>query len=281
MGLMVTILAGFIAYSIADRPGLAPGMICGALSSTLGAGFIGGIVAGFLAGYIARFMKEHLKLPKSLKSLLPILIIPFITTLIVGLLMVFVIGTPVAWIMNAMETWLKSMGTGNLVLLGIIMGGMMAVDMGGPINKASYMVGTALLASNICAPMAAVMAAGMTPPLGLALATFIAKKKFNNEEREAGKTAVVLGLSFITEGAIPFAASDPFRVIPSCIVGSAVAGGLAMVFGCLLRAPHGGIFTMLIPGAVTNVFQYLLSIIIGSVVTALLVIVLKKDKKAE
>lgn len=279
MGLMVPILAGYIAYSIADKPGLAPGLVGGALASTLGAGFLGGIVAGFLAGYVAKLLKDHLKLPKTLESLKPVLIIPFIATFVVGLLMVYVIGTPVAWVMNALVSWLKNMGTANAILLGVIMGAMMATDMGGPINKAAYTVGTALLASSIYAPMAAVMAAGMTPPLGIALATFIAKKKFNSEEREAGKAAAVLGLSFVTEGAIPFAAADPLRVIPSCMVGSAITGGLSMAFGCLLRAPHGGLFVMLIPNAVTNVLQYILSIIIGTIVTALLVAALKKNKE--
>ncbi len=279
MGLMVPVLGGYIAYSIADRPGIAPGFIGGMLASTLGAGFLGGILAGFIAGYIAKFLKDHLKLPKSLESLKPILIIPFIATLIVGLLMTYVIGTPVALAMNALVTWLKNMGTVNAILLGVIMGGMMAIDMGGPINKAAYTVGTALLASSVYGPMAAVMAAGMTPPLGLALATFIAKNKFTKEEREAGKVATVLGLSFITEGAIPFAAADPLRVIPATMIGSAVAGGLSEAFGCLLRAPHGGLFVMLIPNAVTNILQYLLAIVIGSIITAALVIMLKKTKK--
>jgi fructose PTS system EIIBC or EIIC component len=281
MGLMVPILAGYIAFSIADRPGLAPGLIGGMLSSSLGAGFLGGILAGFLAGYTAKLMKDKLHLPKSLESLKPILIIPFLSTLVVGLVMVFVVGTPFAMLMNALVAWLKNMGSVNAILLGVIMGAMMATDMGGPINKAAYTVGTALIASSIFGPMAAVMAAGMTPPIGIAIATFVAKKKFDQEEREAGKAALVLGLSFITEGAIPFAASDPLRVIPSCMIGSAVAGGLSEAFGCLLRAPHGGLFVMLIPNAVTNVLPYLLSVIIGSVVTALLVIFLKKDKAAQ
>lgn len=281
MGLMVPVLAGYIAFSIADRPGLAPGLIGGMLSSTLGAGFLGGILAGFLAGYSAKLLKDHLPLPKSLESLKPILIIPFLSTLFVGLIMVFVIGTPFAMLMNSLVSWLKNMGSVNAILLGVIMGAMMATDMGGPINKAAYTVGTALIASSIYAPMAAVMAAGMTPPIGLALATFIAKKKFNTEEREAGKAALVLGLSFITEGAIPFAAADPLKVIPSCMIGSAIAGGLSEAFGCLLRAPHGGLFVMLIPNAVGNVLQYLLAIIIGSVVTALLVVLLKKNKVAQ
>lgn len=278
MGLMVPVLAGYIAYSIADKPGLAPGLIGGALASTIGAGFLGGILAGFIAGYTAKFLKDHLKLPKSVESLKPVLIIPFLATFVVGLLMVYVIGNPVSWIMNALVSWLKNMGTTNAILLGVVMGAMMATDMGGPINKAAYTVGTALIASSIYGPMAAVMAAGMTPPLGIAIATFIAKKKFTSEEREAGKAAAFLGLSFITEGAIPFAAADPLRVIPSCMIGSAITGGLSMAFGCLLRAPHGGLFVMLIPNAVTNVLQYILSIAIGSVVTGLILVALKKNK---
>lgn len=278
LGLMVPVLSGYIAFSIADRPGLAPGLVGGMLSYTLGAGFLGGILSGFIAGYIAKLLKDHLHLPKSLESLKPILIIPLISTLIVGLIMVFIIGTPFAMLMNSLVAWLKSMNSVNAILLGAIMGAMMATDMGGPINKAAYTVGTALIASNIYAPMAAVMAGGMTAPIGIAIATFIAKKKFNNEERQAGKAALVLGLSFITEGAIPFAAADPLRIIPSCMIGSAVAGGLSEAFGCLLMAPHGGLFVMLIPNAVSNALLYLLAIAIGSVVTALLVILLKKDK---
>lgn len=281
MGLMVPILAGFIAYSIADKPGLAPGMICGALSTALGAGFLGGILVGFLAGYLALALKKYLPLPKIIESIRPVLIIPFITTLVVGLLMVFVIGTPVAWVMNALVAWLKGMNTANALLVGLIMGAMMATDMGGPINKAAYTVGTVLIASNVYGPMAAVMAAGMTPPLGLALATFLAKRKFDEEEREAGKAAVVLGLSFITEGAIPFAAADPLRVIPSCMAGSAITGGLSMAMGCLLRAPHGGLFVLLIPNAVTNVLQYFLSIIIGTAVTTILIVMLKRNKTTD
>jgi len=279
-GLMVPILSGYIAYSIADKPGLAPGLVGGALASTLGAGFLGGILTGFIAGYIVKFLKEKIKLPKSIETLKPIIIIPFVATLIVGLLMVFVIGTPVSMLMNSLVDWLKNLGMANAILLGVVMGAMMATDMGGPINKAAYTVGTALIASEVFGPMAAVMAAGMTPPLGLALATFIAKNKFTPEEREAGKAATVLGLSFITEGAIPFAAADPLRVIPSCMLGSAVTGGLSMAFGCLLRAPHGGLFVMLIPNAVANVFQYLLSIAIGTCVTAFTLVLLKKTKKA-
>ncbi|HNX64521.1 MAG TPA: fructose-specific PTS transporter subunit EIIC [Oscillospiraceae bacterium] len=280
MGLMVPVLSGYIAFSIAGKPGLAPGLIGGMLSATLGAGFLGGLLTGILAGYLAKLIIEKLKLPKSLESLKPILIIPFVVTLIVGLLMYYVIGTPVANLMGWLVEWLNGLGTANAVLLGVIMGGMMAVDMGGPINKAAYTVGTALIASQIYGPMAAVMAAGMVPPLAVALATFIAKNKFTSDEREAGKAAAVLGLAFISEGAIPFAAADPLRVIPSCIIGSAAAGGLSMAFGCLLRAPHGGLFVMLIPNAVSHVALYLVAIAVGTVISGLLISVLKKPKVA-
>ncbi|WP_188624060.1 PTS fructose transporter subunit IIC [Caldalkalibacillus thermarum] len=277
--LMVPVLAGFISYSIADKPGLAPGLVGGMLASQLGAGFLGGIVAGFLAGYIAKWLKDTIKLPKNFEGLKPVLIIPVLSTLAVGLLMIYVIGTPVVAIMDGLTNWLQGLTAANAVLLGVIMGAMMAFDMGGPVNKAAYTVAVGLLGSEIYEPMAAVMAAGMTPPLGLWLATLLAPKKYTLEEREAGKAAGVLGISFITEGAIPFAAADPFRVIPSIMVGSAVAGGLSMLFGAKLLAPHGGIFVLPIPNAVENLLLYALAIAIGTVVTALMVNALKKTKE--
>ncbi|RSK26789.1 PTS fructose transporter subunit IIBC [Bacillus sp. HMF5848] len=276
--LMVPILAGYIAYSIADRPGLAPGLVGGMLASQGGSGFLGGIIAGFLAGYIAKFLKDYIKLPRNFEGLKPVLIIPFFSTLVVGLLMVYVIGTPVSNIMEGLSNWLAGLNTGNAVALGLILGAMMAFDMGGPVNKAAYTFAVGLLASNIYEPMAAVMAAGMTPPLGLWLATMLAPKNFTVEEKEAGKAAGVLGISFITEGAIPFAAADPFRVIPSLMVGSATAGALSMVFNAALKAPHGGIFVLFIPNAVTNVLMYALAIAIGTVVTAVMVNLLKGMK---
>lgn len=275
--LMVPILAGFIAYSIADRPGLVPGLVGGMLASKIGAGFLGGIIAGFCAGYIALWLKNNIKLPKSMEGLKPVLIIPFFATLLIGLLMIYVIGTPVKAIMDMMTETLKGMSSANAGFLGLILGAMMAFDMGGPINKVAYTFGVGLLASNVFEPMAAIMAAGMTPPLGLALATFIAKKKFTPEERESGKAASVMGISFITEGAIPFAAADPVRVIPSLMVGSAVAGALSMIFNCALRAPHGGIFVLFIPNAVSNVGMYVVAIAAGTIVTALMLSVLKKN----
>lgn len=274
--LMVPVLAGFIAYSIADRPGLTPGLIGGMLAVNLNAGFLGGIVAGFLAGYVARWLRDAIRLPRVLEGLKPVLILPLLSTAITGLVMVYVVGAPVAAILAAMTAFLQGLGTTNAVVLGLILGGMMAVDMGGPINKAAYTFAVGLLTSGTSAPMAAVMAAGMTPPLGLALATLVAKTRFTAEEREAGGAAAVLGLSFITEGAIPFAAKDPARVIPAIIAGSAVAGALSMALGCLLVAPHGGIFVLAIPHAVTHLGLYALSIVVGTLVTTCLLIVLKK-----
>lgn len=278
--LMVPILSGFIAFSIAEKPGLAPGLVGGMLAAQNGAGFLGGIISGFLAGYIAVLLRNWIKLPKNFEGLKPILIIPLLGTLITGLLMIYVIGGPVKAIMDALTSWLSGMGTTNAVLLGLILGAMMAFDMGGPLNKAAYTFSIGLLSTNITGPMAATMAAGMVPPLGLWLATMLAPKKYNNEEREAGKAAAVLGLSFITEGAIPFAAADPVRVIPSIVAGSAITGALSMAFGATLAAPHGGLFVLLIPNAVTQPLLYLLSIVIGTVVTAVLLNILKKEKVA-
>ncbi|GAW92125.1 PTS fructose transporter subunit IIC [Calderihabitans maritimus] len=274
--LMVPVLAGFIAYSIAEKPGLAPGLVGGMLASKIGAGFLGGIIAGFIAGYIAKWLKDAIKLPKNLEGLKPILIIPFLGTLATGLLMIYVVGGPVKAIMDGLTKWLSGLTGANAVILGLILGAMMAFDMGGPVNKAAYTFAVGLLGSEIYGPMAAVMAAGMTPPLGLWLATLLAPKKYTPEEREAGKAAAALGISFITEGAIPFAAADPFRVIPAIMVGSAVTGALSMLFGATLRAPHGGIFVLLIPHAVGNLFMYAVSIIIGTIVTAILVNLLKR-----
>jgi len=277
--LMVPVLAGYIAYSIADRPGLTPGLIGGMLANQIGAGFLGGILAGFIAGYITLGLKKSIKLPKSLEGLMPVLVLPLLSSLATGLLMIYVIGTPVKGIMDWLTLNLNNMSTANAAILGLILGAMMAVDMGGPVNKAAYAFAVGLLGSNTFEPMAAVMAAGMTPPLGIALATFIAKKKFTKEEREAGKAAAVLGVSFITEGAIPFAAADPLRVIPSIIAGSAVTGALSMFFRCTLRAPHGGIFVLPIPNAVGNLGFYIIAIIAGTLVTAALVSTLKPRKQ--
>ncbi|MER2541869.1 MAG: PTS fructose-like transporter subunit IIB [Candidatus Accumulibacter phosphatis] len=274
--LMIPVLAGFIAFSIADRPGLAPGLVGGMLASQLQAGFLGGIVAGFLAGYVARYLRDHIKLPVHFEGLKPVLLIPLLATLVVGLLMIYVVGSPARAIMEGLTQFLQSLSGTNAVLLGLLLGGMMAVDMGGPINKAAYTFGVGLLASNTFMPMAAVMAAGMVPPLGIALATFVAKNRFSVDEQIAGKAAAVLGISFITEGAIPFAAKDPLRVIPACVAGAATTGALSMFFGCTLHAPHGGIFVLAIPNAVGQLLPYIGAIAVGTLVTTLALIVLKK-----
>ncbi|MFC3395938.1 PTS fructose transporter subunit IIBC [Brenneria rubrifaciens] len=274
--LIVPVLAGYIAFSIADRPGLAPGLAGGILAVTMGAGFLGGIIAGFLAGYVVRAINNYIHLPQSMSALKPILIIPLLATLIMGLIMVYAVGTPVAKILTGLTHWLQSMGTANAVILGAILGGMMCTDMGGPVNKVAYVFGTTLLSSQIYAPMAAVMAAGMVPPLAMGLATFLARNKFNATEREGGKAALVLGLCFISEGAIPYAARDPMRVLPCCIVGGALTGALSMAVGAKLMAPHGGLFVLLIPGAITPVIGYLLAIIAGTVVAGVLYSLLKR-----
>ncbi|MEH6372002.1 PTS fructose transporter subunit IIBC [Pectobacterium carotovorum] len=275
--LMVPVLAGYIAFSIADRPGLTPGLVGGMLAVSTGAGFLGGIIAGFLAGYIARAINNKLILPQSLTALKPILIIPLFATLITGLIMIYVVGTPVAKILTGLTGWLQSMGTANAVILGAILGAMMCTDMGGPVNKVAYVFGTTLLSSQIYAPMAAVMAAGMVPPLAMGLATVLASKKFNPTEREGGKAAFVLGLCFISEGAIPYAARDPMRVLPCCIIGGALTGALSMAVGAKLMAPHGGLFVLLIPGAITPVIGYLLAIIAGTAVAGVLYALLKRS----
>lgn len=265
--LMIPVLAGYIAFSIADRPGLAPGLVGGMLASSTGAGFLGGIAAGFIAGYAAKFLADKVSLPQSMEALKPILIIPFVATLFTGLVMIYIVGGPVAGIMNGLTDFLNNMGSDSAVLLGVLLGAMMCFDLGGPVNKAAYAFGVGLLASQTYAPMAAIMAAGMVPALGMGLATFIAKNKFDQSEREAGKASFVLGLCFISEGAIPFAAKDPMRVIPACMAGGALTGALSMLFGAKLMAPHGGLFVLLIPNAITPVLMYLVAIAAGTAVT--------------
>ncbi|NWK87197.1 PTS fructose transporter subunit IIBC [Raoultella terrigena] len=276
--LMVPVLAGFIAFSIADRPGLTPGLIGGMLAVSGGSGFIGGIIAGFLAGYVAKLISKKLKLPPSMEALKPILIIPLVSSLIVGLAMIYLIGKPVAGILAGLTHWLQTMGTANAVLLGAILGAMMCTDMGGPVNKAAYAFGVGLLSTQTYAPMAAIMAAGMVPPLAMGIATLVARNKFDKGQREGGKAALVLGLCFISEGAIPFAARDPMRVLPCCIVGGAVTGAISMAIGAKLMAPHGGLFVLLIPGAITPVLGYLLAIIAGTLVAGLSYAVLKRPE---
>jgi len=273
--LMVPILSGYIAYSIADRPGIAPGMIGGGIAFAVNAGFIGGIISGFIAGYVVKWLNDVIKLPRTLDGLKPVLILPLLGTTVVGLLMFYVVGTPVAKVMKELADWLQAMQGSSAAVLGLILGCMMAFDMGGPVNKAAYAFATGLLTSSIYTPMAAVMAAGMTPPLGIALATFLFRNRFSEDEREAGKAAAALGISFITEGAIPFAAKDPFRVIPSTMVGSAVAGAISMSMGCGLTVPHGGVFVLFLPNTVLNLLPYIVAILAGTVITAVMLYILK------
>lgn len=282
--LMVPVMAGFIAYSIADRPGLAPGLIGGMLASSIGAGFLGGIAAGFIAGYTAKAIADNVKLPQTMEALKPILIIPFLASLITGLVMIYVVGTPIASIMKGLTDFLTGMSGANAILLGVILGAMMCFDLGGPVNKVAYVFGTGLLASNPnvpSLPMAAVMAAGMVPAIGMGIATFVARNKFIDSEREAGKASFVLGLCFISEGAIPFAARDPMRVIPSTMAGGALAGALSMLFGCGLMAPHGGLFVLLIPGAISNALMYIVAIAAGSALTGLMYAMLKPAQETQ
>ena len=274
--LFVAVLSAFIAFSIADRPGIAPGLVGGMLAQSLGAGFLGGIVSGFIAGYLTKFLADKIKLPATLEGLKPVLILPFLSTIAVGLLMIYVIAPPVQALNHAMNDWLNGMRGTNALFLGLLLGAMMAFDMGGPVNKAAYTFAVGLLASKIYTPMAAVIAAGMTPPLGLALAAILFKNRFDLEEREAGGPALVLGLSFITEGAIPFAAKDPLHVIPATMLGSAVAGAISMTCGVQFLVPHGGIFAALIPGAVTNLVPYLGAILAGTIVTTVALFFLKR-----
>lgn len=274
-GLMIPVLAGFIAMSIADRPGLAPGMVGGLMAATGEAGFLGGLIAGFLAGYLVVGIKKVFsRLPQSLEGIKPVLIFPLLGILLTGLIMLYIVIDPVKAINDGLTEWLSGLGTGNLVFLGLLLGGMMAIDMGGPINKAAFTFGIAMIDAGNYAPHAAIMAGGMVPPLGIAIATLLFRNKFTEQERDAGKTNFIMGASFITEGAIPFAAADPGRVIPSAVVGAAVAGALTMVFDIGLPAPHGGLFV--IPIVEGNWFLYLLAILIGAFVTAFMLGILKK-----
>lgn len=277
--LFIPILAGFISFSIADRPGLTPGLIGGMLAANLGAGFLGGIAAGFFAGYFTAWLNRALKLPDQLQGLKPVLLLPLISSLVIGLSMVFLIGPPVKIIMDGMSHWLMNMQDSSALVLGLILGAMMAFDMGGPVNKAAYTFSVGLVSTHIYGPMAAVMAAGMTPPLGIALAATLFKKYFTKDEIEARNATAVLGISFITEGAIPFAAADPLRVIPAIMTGSAITGALSMFLGCELLVPHGGIFVLAIPNAIKHGIAYLVAIVIGTVVTAGMLYLLKRLKK--
>ena len=274
-GFMLAVLAGYIAMSIADRPGLAVGFVGGAIAANGTSGFLGALIAGFVAGYLILFLKKIFsKLPNSLEGIKPVLLYPLIGIFLIGVIMMYLVEPPVGALNQLMNQGLESLSGVSAILLGILLAGMMSVDMGGPINKAAYVFGTASIASGNYHIMAAVMIGGMVPPLAIALATLLFKNKFTTEERKAGPTNIIMGLSFITEGAIPFAASDPLRVIPSCIVGSAVAGALSVAFNCTLMAPHGGIFVFLTVG---NPLMYLVALAVGSVVGCFCLGFLKKD----
>ncbi|WP_432484884.1 PTS fructose transporter subunit IIC [Kineococcus esterisolvens] len=278
-GFLVPVLAGFIAFGIADRPGIAPGFVGGALAVTVGAGFLGGLAAGFLGGFVALGL-ARLKVPNAVRGIMPVVVIPLVATIVTGFVMLVVLGRPLKWLMDSLTSGLNSLSGSGIVLLGVILGVMMAVDLGGPVNKVAYTFATTGLATAAASSgspvelkvMAAVMAAGMTPPLGIALATFLRKRLFTEAEQQNGKAAVLLGAFFISEGAIPFAAAAPLRIIPACMIGSGVTGGLVMAFGNALRAPHGGIVVL---GLVSQPLLYLLAIVVGTVVTALAVVAFK------
>lgn len=273
-GLMLPVLAGFIAMAIGDRPALTVGFVGGVLAANGTSGFLGALAAGFLAGYIIKALRMVCeKLPEALEKLTPVLIFPVVGVLVMGLSMNFIIEPVMGAINTALNNGLSSMGDSSRILLGIVLGGMMAIDMGGPFNKAAYVFGAGAIASGNYEIMAAVMIGGMTPPCAIALATLLFKNKFTKEERDAGPTNFIMGLAFITEGAIPFAASDPLHVLPACIIGSASAGALSMAFKCTLMAPHGGIFVFPVVG---NAFMYLLALVVGTVVSAVLLGFLKK-----
>ena len=276
-GFMLPVLAGYIAMSIGDRPALAVGFVGGMLANKGGSGFLGALLAGFIAGYLVVFLKKIFsKLPDSLEGLKPVLLYPLFGILLMGAIIIFIINPPVAAINTGLTSFLNSMGESSKIVLGVILGAMMAIDMGGPINKAAYVFGTASLASSQYDIMAAVMIGGMVPPLSIALCTTFFKNRFTKRERQSGLTNYIMGFSFITEGAIPFAASDPLRVIPACAIGSAVAGGLSMGLGCQLRAPHGGIFVVPV---IEHPLGYLIAIAVGSVVGMILLAILKKPLK--
>lgn len=273
---MLPVLAGFIAMAIGDRPALAVGFVGGMMAANGTSGFLGALAAGFAAGYIVLLLvKLCSKLPDALEKIAPVLIYPVVGILVMGLLMKFAVEPVMGYINTAMNNGLKSMGSGSRIVLGLVLGGMMAIDMGGPFNKAAYVYGTASIASGNYDMMASVMIGGMVPPCAIALATIIFKNKFSKQERQSGPTNLIMGLAFITEGAIPYAAADPFRVIPACVVGSGVAGALSMAFKCTLMAPHGGIFVVPVMG---NKFMYLLALVIGTAVSTVLLGILKKKQ---
>lgn len=270
--MMVPVLAGFIAFGIADRPGLAPGLVGGVLANQLKAGFLGGIIAGFIAGYVARWIKSW-RVPKNLRPIMPIFVIPLLSALIVGFLMIYVLGNPISSAMTAMTNWLKSMSTGNAVILAMIMGAMIAFDMGGPVNKVAFLFAAAMIGEGVYTIMGPVAVAICIPPLGMGVATLLAPNKYTKAEKEAGYGALAMGMIGITEGAIPFAAADPLRVIPSIMVGSSIGAAVAAIGKVGGHAPHGG--PIVLP-VVDNKIMFIVAVLIGIAVTALMVNALKK-----
>lgn len=275
--LMLPILSLGISQSISGKMGIVAGAVGGIMAIHTGSGFLGALIAGFLAGYITLFIINHIHLPKAIAGLKPILIVPLLSVLLTGALMALLIGEPIKMLLGELTNFLNSLGNANSAILGLLFGMMVAFDMGGPLNKTVCMFAIGLMSSGIYGPIAACMAAGMVPPLGIALATTLFSRKFTEQERETGKVTYILGLSFITEGAIPYAVADPLRVIPAIVAGSGLAGALSMILGCASRAPHGGIFVIFIPNVISNVMGYLLAIAAGSLLTALILLFLKKD----
>lgn len=277
LGLMVPVLSAFIGHSIANKQGFAPAITGGIIANTIGAGFLGGILAGLIAGYLVLLLNKGIKVPKSLAGLKTILVIPVLSTLIVGLLLYYVIGTPIQLLMSAITSFLGSMSGASVILLGLLFG-LFYFDLGGPCSKVIYTFGVGALSEQLYGPMAAAMVCGMVPPIGIAISTFVQKHLYTKAERETGKATLVLGLSFITEGAIPFAASDPFTVLPACMVGSAVGSIVSFLLGVGIRAPHGGIFLTVIPNAITNLAGFFIALLAGSIATAVVLGVLKTIK---
>ncbi|WP_017471434.1 PTS fructose transporter subunit IIC [Amphibacillus jilinensis] len=279
--LMVPALAAGIASSIAGRAGFAPGLIAGTLAAAGGSGFLGGMIGGILAGYVTDFTATKIHVKQSISAIFQLIVVPLISITIVGMAMVFLIDTPISWVLNGLTEFLNGLGETSGLMFGLLIGVMMAADMGGPINKAISTFSIGLMSAGVNAPIAACMMAGMTPPLGLALATVIFKNKFTLEEKTSGKSCWVLGASYITEGAIPFAVADPIRVIPSLMVGSAVAASISMAAGVTSMAPHGGVWVMFIPNVINNLPMYLLALVVGTLVTAVMIGLLKKPIKQE
>lgn len=279
--LMVPALSAGIASSIAGRAGFAPGLVAGTLATVDGSGFLGGMISGLMAGYVTNALANKIKIPASISALYQLIIVPLVSILIVGLAMIFLINTPISWLLGVLTNWLNNLGKSSGILFGLLIGAMMAADMGGPINKSISTFSIGLMSAGVNAPIAACMVAGMTPPLGLALATLLFKNKFTDEEKTSGKSCWILGASYITEGAIPFAVADPLRVIPSLIIGSATAAAISMGAGVTSLAPHGGIWILFIPNVINHLVIYIIAIISGTIVTALSVGFLKKRVSLE